>query len=138
MEVMRKRRRTRRRKKLLLLENVPQHSICEKQFNITFIDKTTYSIGIVVDLLRTCCNDRTDVAQINTVKKPSELTSAILSQSHVVFPVHGRERSRRLYGERFLQRVRASSRTEYVALTKTMLRKSTLLIRRNIHGYTML
>ena len=77
-------------------------NVCQKQFNVTYVDLKPYSYDILADLLRTCCGACIKVSKVNTLNNMYQVPPSITGTSHFVFPVLGRHDVLTLYGYRFI------------------------------------
>lgn len=76
--------------------------VCRKQFNITYVELEPYSTLLVSDLLSTCCGPCVNSTEVHKLTKISQMSEAVMRESHFVFPVLGRPDMVSLYGYRFI------------------------------------
>ena len=87
-------------------ENICQDvHLCKNNFNISFVKIEPFSSEnfkeIIKYILQNCCGGCTRTSELNTFNI-TEVNSASINTSHLVFPILGRTGSRRLYGYYFL------------------------------------
>ena len=76
--------------------------VCWKRFNISYVELKPYSSEIVGDLVRTCCGCSVPYSEVNTLTKVSDVSEAVMRESHFVFPVLGRALTTKRYGYHFM------------------------------------
>lgn len=81
--------------------------VCQKQFNISFVNIEPYTTKFLKGLLKyhvinNCCGNCRNATTVNYFQNMSEVNQESIDSSHMVYPILGRTDSYKLYGYYFV------------------------------------
>ena len=67
-----------------------RNTVCQKQFNVSFISMEPYNAFLITSLVQSCCGKCTTISRVNTFEDITYVNPDSIASSHFVFPILGR------------------------------------------------